>query len=46
MARLAVYIIPDPESDLFRLGSAILGYDVSPNAIYPDLTRSNPLCRS
>jgi hypothetical protein len=28
MARLAVYIIPPPDSDLYRLGSAILGYDV------------------
>jgi hypothetical protein len=28
MARLAVYLIPPPESDLYRLGSAILGYDV------------------
>jgi hypothetical protein len=28
MPRLATYLIPDPEKPLYRIGSAILGYDV------------------
>jgi hypothetical protein len=30
MPRLATYLIPDPETRLYQIGSAILGYDVFP----------------